>query len=68
VLQPPGGIRFVVRPALPRDKDMQRAFVRDLSDEVRSLSVHDNGECFDLIAKVDENPLVRGLIVPTHGR
>ena len=43
----------VVRPALPQDKDWQRAFVRDLSDEVRLLSVHDKGECFDLIAKVE---------------
>jgi acetyltransferase len=34
VLQLPGGTR-VVRPALPQDKDMQHAFVRDLSDEAR---------------------------------
>lgn len=53
VLQLPGGIRVVVRPALAQDKDWQRAFVRDLSDEVRLLSVHDKGECFDLIAKVE---------------
>jgi len=31
----PGGTRVVVRLALPQDKDMQRAFVRDLSDEAR---------------------------------
>jgi len=30
VLQLLGGIRVVVRPVLPQDKDMQRAFVRDL--------------------------------------
>jgi hypothetical protein len=36
-----------------RTRIMQRAFVRDLSDEVRLLSVHDKGECFDLIAKVE---------------
>jgi len=53
VLQLPGGIRVVVCPALPQDKDWQRAFVRDLSDEVRLLSVHDKGECFYLIAKVE---------------
>lgn len=35
VLQLPGGTRVVVRPALPQDKDMQRAFVRDLSEEAR---------------------------------
>jgi hypothetical protein len=35
VLQLPGGTRVVVRPALPQDEDMQRAFVRDLSYEAR---------------------------------
>jgi GNAT superfamily N-acetyltransferase len=35
VLQLPGGTRVVVRPALPQDKEMQRAFVRNLSDEAR---------------------------------
>jgi hypothetical protein len=34
VLQLPGG-RVVGRPALRRTRIMQRAFVRDLSDEVR---------------------------------
>jgi hypothetical protein len=53
VLQLPGGTRVVVRPALPQDKDMPRAFVRDLSDEERLPSVHDKGGCFDLIAKVE---------------
>jgi GNAT superfamily N-acetyltransferase len=35
VLQLSGGTRVVVRPALPQDKDMQRLFVRGLSDEAR---------------------------------
>jgi acetyltransferase len=30
-----GATRVVVRPALPQDRDLQRAFVRDLSDEAR---------------------------------
>jgi RimJ/RimL family protein N-acetyltransferase len=35
VLRLSDGTRVVVRPALPQDKDMQRAFVRGLSDEAR---------------------------------
>jgi acetyltransferase len=30
-----GGTRVVVRPALPQDRDLRRAFVRNLSDEAR---------------------------------